>query len=103
MKEMKIVARHMVGDYKYIILHNLKGEESPVRVHLAEAKIIVKPAYDEEEGHCLSVSTKYEVYDHCRGIHYVDEKDIYDTKEGANKVIEFRRNMSSSIDTYKTE
>lgn len=93
----------MVGDYKYIILHNLKGEEFPAMVHLIEAKITVKPAYDEEEGHCLSVSTEYKCYDHCRGIYHVDEKDIYDKKEDANKVIEFRRKMSSSVDTYKTE
>ena len=93
----------MVGDYKYIILHNLKGEEFPVRVRLTEAKITVKPTYDDEEGHCLSVSTKYEAYDHCRGVYHADEKDIYDTKEDANRVIELKRNMSASIDTYKIE
>ena len=91
-ERMKVTALHMVGEYKYIILHNLKDEESPCRVYLTEANINVKPAYDNEEGRCLSVSVKYKATDAYGGLHSnIAERDIYDTKEEAERVIGWRK------------
>ena len=92
MAEMKVTTHHMVGDYKYIIGHNNLGEEFAIRVYLKEAQIIVKPKYDDELGHCLSVSARYKANDrYGRSVYYIYEKDIYDTKEDAKRVIEYRK------------
>ena len=80
----------MVGEFKYIILHKLNGEESPVRVYLESAQITVNPVIDDEYGHCLSVSTTYRAHDKLGCLYQnVKDKDIYDTKEDALRKIEY--------------
>ena len=84
MKEMTVVAPHMVGKFKYIVAENNNGVRKPLEVYLREAQISVKPDTDEEEGECLSVSVKYVASYH--GVwKWVDAKEIYDTEEEAKK------------------
>lgn len=99
---MKVVAPHMVGKFKYIILHNLNGVEKPAEVYLTEANIKVKPSYDDEEGHCISVSTKYTARGHGSLYQNLDAKDIFDTKEEALKRIN-EVNTWSVVYTYEYE
>ena len=80
---MTVIAPHMVGEFKYIILRNLKGEEKPIEVYLEEAKITVKPDHDEEEGKCISVSTIYVARANNGSIYYPKGNEIFDTKEEA--------------------
>ena len=67
MKHMEVVAPHMVGEFKYIILHTLTGED---------------------EGRCLSVSTWYKAHNKS-GLYRVNGNDIYDTREEALRKIEY--------------
>ena len=85
---MEVVAPHMVGEFKYIILHTLAGKESPVRVYLDSAEITVKPVDDEDEGRCLSVSIWYKAHDKF-GLYRVNGNNIYDTREDALRKIEY--------------
>ena len=80
-KHMEIVAPYMVGEFKYIIGHNAKGEKVPIEIYLTEAQITVKPVTDEEEGECLLVLTKYTARGN--GVTYtnIDSKDIYATRK----------------------
>lgn len=81
---MTVIAPHMVGEFKYIILRNLKGKYIPVQCYLKEAQITVTPAYDEEEGKCISVSTIYTVRININGsIYHLTGNEIFDTKEEA--------------------
>ena len=87
MDEMKVVAPHMVGKFKYIILHNLAGEEKPAEVYLTEANINVKPYGYVDYGDCLTVTTKYKAIGHGCLYQNLDAKDVFDTKEEALKRI----------------
>ncbi len=82
-KDLLIRCHHQIGSFKYIIVKRKQDNKLvPLRVYLNEVQANAT-SYDKDS---IVVSVKYKIR-YCGKTKWINEDNIYDTKEEAYKII----------------